>query len=114
FTACQFFAGDTNFFLAGRIAMTVMLTFTAIGHFCFRQGMANMIPPRIPFKKELVSFTGIFELCCAAGLLVPFLVKATALLLMLFFICVLPANISASRRNIDYQTGKADGSGPRY
>jgi drug/metabolite transporter (DMT)-like permease len=51
-----------DFSLAARIGMCVMLCFTAIGHFAFSKGMSMMIPDFIPFKTELVYFTGILEI----------------------------------------------------
>ena len=62
--------GDFNIALSGRIAMALMLAFTAIGHFAFTKGMAMMIPDFIPFKKALVYFTGVIEILAAAGLLI--------------------------------------------
>ncbi len=112
--ASFFFSGKADLIFAGRLAMTVMLVFTAIAHFAFREGMAEMIPPPVPFKNELVLLTGVFEILGGIGLLVPGLARLTAVLLILFFIFVLPANISAAKRNIDYQSGKPNGSGPGY
>lgn len=117
FFASQFLSGRPDPLLSGRIAMAAMLTFTAIGHFAFRKGMAEMIPPQWPYKEETVLLTGVLELFGAAGLLIPGLVHISALLLILFFLIVLPANISAARRNIDYQTGdtaESGVSGTRY
>ena len=57
--------------LAGRIAMSCMLVFTAIGHFAFMQGMEAMVPSFIPFKKAVVLITGIMEVLFAIGILLP-------------------------------------------
>jgi uncharacterized membrane protein len=100
--------------LAGRIAMSIMLLFTAIGHFAFTKGMALMIPPFIPFKTALVYLTGIFEIAAAAGLLIPLLYITTAWLLITFFVLMLPANIYAAINKIDYQKGDNNGSGISY
>src|SRR5579872_128798 len=78
--------------IAGRIAMAVMLVFTAIGHFVYTKGMVLMMPEMIPFKKELVWLTGLIEGLAAIGLLIPSTVKLTAWLLILFFILITPAN----------------------
>ena len=43
--------GEFDYSLSGRIAMSIMLVFTAIGHFAFSKGMALMIPDFIPLKK---------------------------------------------------------------
>lgn len=100
--------------LSARIAMTAMLLFTAIGHFVFPKGMAMMIPVFIPFKLLVVYITGIFEIVASIGLLVPGYKILTGWLLILFFILILPANISAAVKHIDYQKGTTDGNGLNY
>ena len=94
--------------------MSVMLLFTATGHFAFTQGMISMMPDFIPFKKELVYITGVFEICAAIGLVFFRLQRVTAWLLILFFLLILPANINAAVKNIDYQTGTNTGHGVAY
>jgi uncharacterized membrane protein len=94
--------------------MALMLAFTAIGHFAFAKGMVMMIPDFIPFKKALVYFTGVIEILAAVGLLIPSLKVLTAWLLIVFFILLLPANINAAIRHIDYQKGNFEGSGVNY
>jgi len=112
--AIRLFTKEFDFSLSGRIAMSVMLLFTAIGHFAFTEGMAMMMPDFIPFKKELVYLTGIFEICAAIGLIFFRLHRITAWLLILFFLLILPANINAALKNIDYQTGTKTGPGESY
>lgn len=103
-----------DFALSARIAMSVMLLFTAIAHFAFAKGMTMMIPDFIPFKSALVLFTGLVEIAAAIGLLIPGLRVLTGWLLIVFFILLLPANINAAIKHIDYQKGTFDGNGPNY
>ena len=110
----QLIKKEYNFALSARIAMAVMLLFTAIGHFAFTRGMAMMLPEFIPYKLELVYFTGIIEIVGAIGLFIPGLRVLTAWLLIVFLILILPANIYAALKNINYQTGAFDGNGPAY
>ena len=112
--ATKYFTKAFRYPLSGRIAMSVMLLFTATGHFLFPQGMALMIPDFIPFKREVVLLTGLIEIAAAIGLLVPRLQVITAWLLIAFFILVLPANIHAAIQHIDYQTGARTGNGIAY
>ena len=100
--------------LAARIALSVMLLFTAIGHFAYTKGMAMMLPPFIPYKTQMVYFTGIVEILAAIGLQVPKFRVLAAWLLILFFILVLPANIYAAIHQIDYQKGNNEGKGTGY
>jgi len=106
--------GNFNYSLAGKIAMSAMLLFTSLGHFKFADGMANMLPSSIPHRKEIIVFTGGIEIAAAVGLLIPALQSLTAWLLMFFFILILPANISAALRGIDYQKGTTNGPGLTY
>ncbi|RZL97183.1 MAG: hypothetical protein EOO88_62895 [Pedobacter sp.] len=110
----EVFSGEWNYRLAGNIAMACMLLFTAIGHFAFTKGMTMMLPDIVPFKKELVYLTGVIEVAAAIGLLVNPLREMTAILLIVFFVLLLPANIHAALKNVDYQKGTYDGQGLTY
>ncbi len=112
--AIKIFRGVFNYRLAGRIALSSMLLFTAIGHFAFTKGMVMMLPPFIPFKYEVVYFTGIIEILAVGGILIPKLRLLTGWLLIVFFLCVLPANIYAAAMQVDYQSATYDGNGPLY
>ena len=107
-------SGDYNFALAARIAMSAMLLFTAIAHFVFAKGMSMMLPDFIPYKTVVIWLTGFIEIAAAIGLLIPQIRIITAWLLIVFFILILPANIYAATKQIDYQKGTFDGNGTTY
>lgn len=106
--------GTWNFLFAGNLAMFLMLCFTAIGHFKFIEGMTMMIPGFIPFKKEIVYLTGIMEVILGLGLMFPRLRTTSAIILVLMFVLMLPANINAAIRHIDYEKANFEGSGIGY
>lgn len=106
--------GEMDYALSGRIAMSVMLLFTSIAHFVFTKGMAMMLPPFIPFKIEIVYLTGFIEMVAAIGLLIPRLSEVTGWLLIVFFILLLPANIYAASKQIDYEKASFDGKNLNY
>lgn len=110
----KFVRGNFEFALSGRIAMSAMLLFTAIGHFAFTKGMSMMLPDFVPYKTEVVYLTGIIEIAAAIGLFIPNFRILTAWLLIAFFILILPANIYAAIKHIDYQKGTFDGNGLTY
>lgn len=110
----KFVRGNFELALSGRIAMSAMLVFTAVAHFSFTKGMAMMLPDFIPFKTETVYLTGIIEIAAAIGLFIPNFRIVTAWLLIAFFILILPANIYAAIKHIDYQKGTFDGNGLTY
>ncbi|PLK44445.1 hypothetical protein [Emticicia sp. TH156] len=100
--------------LAGRIALAVMLVFTATGHFIFTRGMTAMLPAFVPFRAFMVYLTGVLEILAAVGLFVPGLWVLTGYLLVLFFILILPANIYAAANHLNYETGATNGKGLAY
>jgi len=112
--ATKIVQGNYKLALSGRIAMSVMLVFTALAHFVFTKGMAMMLPDFVPYKTATVYLTGIIEIIAAIGLFIPKFRVITAWLLIAFFILILPANIYAAIKNIDYQKGTFDGSGLAY
>ena len=106
--------GNFEFALSGRIAMSVMLVFTAVAHFAFTKGMSMMLPSFIPYKTEVVYLTGIIEITAAIGLFIPNFRSITAWLLIAFFILILPANIYAAIKHVNYQNGTFDGNRLTY
>jgi len=100
--------------LAGRIAMSAMLVFTAIGHFVYTKGMSLMLPVYIPYRIPIIYITGILEVVLTIGLLVPDVRILSGWVLIVFLILILPANIYAAVRGLDYQTAKFDGNGLNY
>ncbi|WP_100612989.1 DoxX family protein [Confluentibacter lentus] len=112
--AIKFFRKQYDFAISARIAMSIMLCFTAIGHFAFTKGMTMMIPQFIPFKESIVYMTGILEVLLAIGLLIPRFNVISGWALIIFLLLILPSNIYAAIHNINYQKGTFDGNGITY
>jgi len=110
----RIFRSSFDFALSGKIAMSAMLIFTSVAHFVFTKGMSMMLPDFIQYKTEIVYLTGIIEILAAIGLFVNNFSTITAWLLIVFFILILPANIYAAIKHIDYQKGTFDGNGLAY
>jgi uncharacterized membrane protein len=94
--------------------MSAMLLLTSIGHFKFGKGMSMMLPPFIPFRLAIVYLTGVIEAAAAGGLLVSATRHLTAILLIIFFILILPANIYAAIKKVDFEKGTYGGKGLQY
>ncbi len=103
-----------DFPFAGRLALSIMLVFTSIGHFKFTDGMMKMLPEFMPAKKMIVYLTGFLEIVAAVGIFIPSLRYATGILLILFFVLILPSNIYAAKRKLNYETGEYNGKGISY
>lgn len=112
--AFRIFKGSFEWAASGRIAMSVMLVFTAISHFVFTKGMAMMLPDFIPYKIPVIYLTGIIELLGAIGLFLPTFRVLTGWLLISFFILILPANIYAAIKHINIENGTYDGNSLSY
>ena len=105
---------QVNVIFSAQLGMCAMLCFTAAGHFIFTKGMTMMVPPIVPFKTALVYFTGVLEIVLGIGLLIPAVRMYAGYLLIILFIVLLPANIYAAIKQINYQKGTLDGYGLSY
>ena len=110
----KFVRGQYDFALSGRIAMSVMLLFTAVAHFAFTKGMSMMIPDFIPSRVGIVYLTGLIEIIAAIAFLVPGWRVPAAWFVILFFVLLLPANIYAAIKHVDYEKATFTGSGLEY
>jgi uncharacterized membrane protein len=87
---------------SARWALSAMMLFTAIAHFNNIKGdLIRMVPPWVPWPGVAVAFTGICEILAAIGIQVPSTRRIAGILLILFFICVLPANIHAANAGLN-------------
>ncbi len=86
--------------LVGRAALAIMLIATGIAHFTNTDLMIQMMPDFMPAKRELVYFTGVCELLAVVGLLWNKTAKLTAVMLIIFFIAIMPANIIGSLKEV--------------
>jgi uncharacterized membrane protein len=110
----QLWTGRGNLIFSGNLAMCIMLCLTAFGHFKFTLGMGMMMPEFIPFKIQLVYLTGMAEILLGFALLFPSLRHVAGIILVVLFILMLPANIHAAIRHINYETATYDGKGIAY
>lgn len=80
---------------AGRIALAALFVMTGAAHFIVTEPMAQMVPPPFPPVPTVLA-TGVLEILCAIGLLVPRTSKLAAWCLFVFLIVIFPANIYAA------------------
>ena len=64
-----------------------------IGHFLLTKMFTSVVPPWVPFPREMVLFTGVCEILGACGLLVPQLRRIAGLALVVLTVCVTPVHI---------------------
>ena len=84
-----------------RAGLAGMLLLTGSAHWGRRRAdLMAMVPDRLPRPGLLVTLTGALELAGAAGLLISETAPYAAAALVLLFIAMFPANISAARRRL--------------
>ena len=93
--------GRLSISFMGRTAMTFMLVVTGIAHFTQTPEMVDMLPDFVPLKETVVYVTGFFEFLLALGLLPKISSKPTSIMLIVFFVCILPANIAGSIKHVE-------------
>ena len=76
-----------------KILLAVIFIAGGINHFLNPAFYLKMVPPFLPYPKDLVAISGFFEVLFGAMLLVPRLQRLAALGLIALLIAVFPANI---------------------
>ncbi len=94
-----------------RVGLTLFFLFTALGHFIRTDQMAQMLPPSVPYRVELIHLTGIFEILGALGVWILRLRKIVGVLLIIMLIGILPSNIYAALARVEFG---GHGNGPAY
>lgn len=86
----------------GRFSMAAMLLVTGVAHFTSTDPMVEMMPDIMPLKRELVYFTGVCELAAVVGLVWNRTARLASILLIVFFVAILPANIAGSLKQVNF------------
>jgi len=94
--------GRFSISLIGRLSMAAMLLVTGVAHFTSTGPMVEMMPDIMPLKRELVYFTGVCELAAVVGLVWNRTSRLASILLIVFFIAILPANIAGSLKQVNF------------
>jgi len=79
----------------GRARWAMALIYIGFGffHLVFSDGFLPIMPPILPFPREIVWFTGVCEIAGGFGLVTPALRRWAGIGLALYAICVFPANL---------------------
>ncbi len=85
-----------------RIGVSLFFGVTSSGHFRQTAAMAEMLPPFVPFRRALIYVTGVLEILGSAGLWIPRLERLTGLCLTLMMIGLLPANVYAAFKRVNF------------
>ena len=80
--------------------MALMLVATGTAHFTSTDLMVEMMPESLPAKRGNRLFYGICALLAVIGLLWNKTAKLTSVMLIIFFLAILPANIVGSIKEV--------------
>lgn len=97
--------------LRGRIGVSLVFAFTAVGHFIKTTQMTQMLPPWVPMRIPLICVTGLFELLVAVAILISSVSRHASMTLCIFLILILPSNVYAAFQQVDFG---GHGAGPVY
>src|ERR1700761_6389824 len=80
-----------------RLVLRLLLVAIYVGagalHLGAPDGFLVIIPPGIPFPRDVVLFTGACEMAGALGLIIPRTRRLAGIMLAIYAVCVWPANI---------------------
>ncbi len=71
-----------------------LLTVSGVSHFLATDSYAAIVPRQLPAPRTLVYLSGLAELGCAAGLVVPRARRAAAWSTAALFVAIFPANVT--------------------
>jgi uncharacterized membrane protein len=79
----------------GRMRWAMAIVYVAFGffHITFASEFLPIMPPILPFPREIVLFTGVCEIAGGLGLLIPATRRWAGGALALYAVCVFPANL---------------------
>ncbi|MEW5930032.1 MAG: hypothetical protein AB1941_21465 [Gemmatimonadota bacterium] len=86
----------------GKVGLSLFFLVTSSAHFTSTAAMAEMLPPFVPFRTEIVLATGVLEILGALGVWVPRLARLTGLCLILMLIGILPSNVYAALARVPF------------
>jgi len=90
---------NKNIRLLSIIIMSIFYVSVGVNHFTIPEWFLQIVPPRLPYKLELVYISGFLEIILGVMLLIPTTRFYAAWGLILLLIAVYPANIYLAQTN---------------
>ena len=90
---------NKNIRLFSIIIMSIFYVSVGVNHFTIPEWFLQIVPPRLPYKLELVYISGFLEIIFGVMLLIPATRFYAAWGLILLLIAVYPANIYLAQTN---------------
>jgi uncharacterized membrane protein len=90
--------------------MGAFYVFAGVNHFRVPDFYVQIMPPYLPWHLELVYLSGIAEIVCGVGVLIPRLRVIAAWATIALLIAIFPANLHVAMNNVP-MVGAAEGAG---
>lgn len=85
-----------------RFLLAALFLLAGLNHFRNPQPYLDIMPPMLPFPRELVALSGILEMAGGAGLLLPRTRRLAAWGLVALLVAVFPANIYSAFHGMNF------------
>lgn len=92
--------GQAKMQRGGQIFLGLFFLVAGVMHFVQDDAFAGIVPPLLPFPYVIVWVTGLMEIGFGLALLLKVQLPRTGLLLGLFLLAVLPANVHMAVNNV--------------
>lgn len=89
----------------GRVTLAALFLSAGVSHFKIPAQYIEMLPPSVPQRENIISVTGVLEILGAIGLLIPRFSHLSGNALILFLICIFPANVYAAFARVEFGGG---------
>jgi uncharacterized membrane protein len=86
--------------LRGCLGLTLVFCFTGVGHFLTPELMAEMIPPAIPCRLEIICVSGVVEILAGLALLPTASRVRAGWFVIAMLVLLLPANVYAAMQRV--------------
>jgi uncharacterized membrane protein len=96
---------------AGRVGISAVFFFTALGHFAKPEEMMHMLPAGVPQRRLVILLSGIFELVLATAVLISACFRSVGLAICAFLVLATPFNIYSALHRVQFG---GHSSGPWY
>jgi len=87
---------------AGRMGLSAVFFFTALGHFMKTAEMTEMLPPSLPRRREIIWLSGVLELALAVAVLFAAAARPAGLAICAFLLLAAPANVYSAMRRVPF------------
>jgi uncharacterized membrane protein len=96
---------------SGRVGISAVFFFTALGHFAKPEEMMHMLPAGVPQRRLVILLSGIFELVLATAVLISACFRSAGLAICAFLVLATPLNIYSAIHRVQFG---GHSSGPWY